>query len=66
MDVTYSQWHKQGVEYQLYATPTKKYVKLRNILLQRYLQELCNYNTSLISHLISVLLHKESDCSDKI
>ena len=65
MDVTCSERHKQGVEYQLYATSTNKYVKLRNILLQRYLQELCNYSTYLISHLISVLLHREPDCSDK-
>jgi hypothetical protein len=61
-----SEWHKQGVGYQLYATSTNKYMKLRNILLQHYLRELCNYSTNLISHLISVLPHREPDCSDKI
>jgi hypothetical protein len=51
MDVICSQWHTQGMDDQLYATSTKKYVILRNILLS---QELCNYSTNLISHLISV------------
>jgi len=66
MDVTCSQWQKQGEEYQLYATSTKKYAELRSIPLQRYLQQLCNYSINLISHLISVLLHREPDCSDTI